>query len=192
MKRLLPWMLIGLVALAAVAGWSVYSARQAAIQAARAVADVDVDVSMHGVELSRGAGGRTEWRLKADGARYQQDSGTAQVDNPRVVYYLDGSGGEGNGTVEVTAPHGEVNQETGAASLWPDVDILTGPTHVTADRLDYDGAARRIVLTGSVRMMRPGLVLTAPRAVLELDTNVISAEGGVTGDMRPVPARAKE
>lgn len=193
MKRFVPWILIALVALAAVAGWSAYKAKQAVEQAARAVEGLEVDVSMQGVELSRGAEGRTEWRLKADGARYMQDSGLAQVDNPRIVYYLNSSGNDsGNATVEVTAAHGEVDQESGAARLWPDVDIVTDETHITAERLDYDSAARTIVLEGTVRMVRPGLALTAPRATMDLRTNEILAEGGVAANTVAMPAKAKE
>jgi len=197
MKRFAPWILIALLALAAVAGWSVYSAKQAVKQALEAVEDLQVDVSMQGVELSRGAEGRTEWRLVADGARYAQDTGLAQVDNPRIVYYLGETGGEAGGDdqriVEVNATSGEVDQESGGARLWPDVAITSGSTLVLAERLDYDGAQRSIVLTGTVRMMRPGLSLVAPKVTMDLKTSDIFAEGGVVSTLGDAPAtEAKE
>lgn len=179
MRRRLPLILAVVLLAAGYVAWSLFSARQAVEEAADAVGDVDVDVSMQGVELSRGAEGRAEWRLKAEGADYLQDEGLVRVDNPRIVYYLEDGGDE----VVVTAKSGELNQETDTARLWPDVTIFSGPTTVTADRLDYAGADRDIVLTGDVRIDRPGMVMTAPDVRLDLKTNDISASGGVRAEL---------
>jgi len=186
-RRWLPWVLLAALAVAAVGGWSVYQTRKALERAAELLDDVDVDVSLRGVELSRGADGRTEWRLKADGAHYAQDTGVVAVDNPRIVYYLN----DGTGEVAVNATSGEVNQASGDASLWPDVDIVSGPNRALAERLDYHSADRQLVLTGTVRLSRPDMTLDAPRVVLDLDTNDIHADGGIesvlTGALAPGP-----
>lgn len=174
-RRWLPWVLLALAGLAAVGGWSLYQRHQMLTRAAALLDDVDVDVSLHGVELSRGAEGRTEWRMKADAAHYAQDTGIVAVDNPRILYYLKDDGGE----IAVNATSGEVDQESGNASLWPDVDIVSGPNRARAARLDYSSAERRIVLTGDVRLERPDMTLDAPRVVLHLDTNDVDADGGV-------------
>lgn len=175
MKRFVPWIIIVLLALAAVGGWSIYQAKQAVEQAVKALGDVDVDVSMQGVELSRGADGHAEWRLAADGAKYAQDSGIVTVERPRIIYYLS----DGSGEIAVNATSGEVDQVSGGARLWPDVDIVSGPNRVTAERLNYDSAKRAVELVGSVRLVRPGMTLVAPKVTIDLNTNDINAEGGV-------------
>jgi len=182
-RRWLPWALLALAGLAAVGGWSLYQSYRALDRAAQLLEEVDVDVSLRGVELSRGLDGRTEWRLKADAAHYAQDTGIVAVDNPRIVYYL------GDGTsVAVNATSGEVNQASGDASLWPDVDIASGPSRARAERLDYRSADRSIVLTGAVRLWRDDMELEAPRAVLNLETNGVEADGGVRSVLRGVAA----
>lgn len=187
MKRFAPYLAAALV-LALVAGayvWRTWGEKAA--QVADLARDVDVQAVMERVELSRGADGKTDWRLTADGADYLKDKGLVRLTQPRVTYYRpDGS------EVRVSAPQGEVSQDSGDAGLWPGVVIEYGGDVIHADRLDYHGSAREIVLTGSVRLERGDMVLDAPRLTMQLASNDIIADGGVESVLWPKPAPAKE
>lgn len=180
---------LAVVVLAVVAaGFWFWSARGREIaKVAELAQDVNVEAVMERVELSRGADGRTEWRLTADGADYLREQGLVRLTNPRITYFRP-NGAE----VKVFAPQGEVSQETGDAGLWPDVVIVSGPDTIHAQRLDYAGRRREIELSGGVRLDRGDMVLTAPRLTMQLSSNDITARGGVRSELWPQRTPAKE
>jgi len=190
MKRFLPWIAAAVVLIAAGGAWFASRMHDEIAAVADLAEKVDVDVALDKVELSQGSEGRASWRLVADKADYLKDQNLVRLDNPRVIYYQEQDGSE----VNVTAPQGEMNQDSGDAKLWPDVVIVTGPTTIYADRLDYGGQTRHIDLKGNVRLVRGDMRLNAPHMVMDMKTNDIKADGGVESLLwseRPAPA-AKE
>ena len=95
------------VVLALGLAWGLWrmTAGEALDEMARVAKDVDVDVSMRGIELSQGREGRVQWRLKASGAEYVQDRGAHPGGLPRG-HVLWGSGGRGSGPVGLGAHPG--------------------------------------------------------------------------------------
>lgn len=183
MKRFVPYLVTACILAAVAGGYAWHSMGQKAAEIARLAEEVDVEAVMERVELSRGADGKTDWRLTADGADYLKDEGLVRLTEPRVTYYRpDGS------EVRVAAPKGEVRQESGDAGLWPGVVIESGPSTIHADRLDYRGNMREIELTGSVRLNRGDMILNAPRLTMQLSSNDIIAEGGVESVLWPETA----
>ncbi|WP_461209487.1 LPS export ABC transporter periplasmic protein LptC [Desulfocurvus sp. DL9XJH121] len=167
--------------------WFWMCAKQDAKKLADLAQDVNVEAVMQRVELSRGAEGKAEWRLTADGADYLREQALVRLTNPKITYYRpDGS------EVLVSASEGEVSQETGDAALWPDVLIVSGPNTIHSKRLDYAGKKREIELTDQVRLDRGDLTLRAPRLTMLLSSNDITAGGGVTSTLWPAQAPAKE
>jgi LPS export ABC transporter protein LptC len=160
-------------------------------QAAELAASVDVDVSVSGLTLSKGSEGRLDWSLAAKGAEYLREQGRVRVTEPEITYFAEG----GNGTrreIRVSAPEGLVDQEQETAELWPEVDIVIGPDTVRAERLRYSGAEHSIVLTGGVRIARPGMALSAERVVIDLATSLVTAQGGVSGEIELGPQTTEE
>ncbi|NJB66710.1 LPS export ABC transporter protein LptC [Desulfobaculum xiamenense] len=137
-----------------------------------------VDMSMQGVELTRSSGDGSRWTLKAEGAEYQQEDGVVSVRSPRIEWER-----ADHDSVTVTSASGTVDQSSGNAQLWPDVVIVSGDTTVHAGRLEYSEQKRSIHLREDVRIVRGGLALDAPEVVFDLDTNVITATGGVRAEL---------
>lgn len=176
MKRYLPWIAAVVVLAAATGLWFASQVKDEVAAVAELAENLDVDVALNKVELSQGSEGKAAWRLVADKADYLKDQQLVRLDSPRVIYYQEQDGAE----VNVTAPQGEVNQASGDAKLWPDVVIVSGPTTVYADHLHYKGESRNIDLTGNVRLERGEMRLNAPHMVMNMKTNDITADGGVT------------
>lgn len=180
------------VGVALVLAWALWrmTVGQTLDKAAELARDVDVDVSMQGVELSQGREGHIQWRLRASGAEYLQEGGLVRVDEPVVTYY----GGPGDGSdggpaasgkpITVTAPKGEVLQDDEVVTLWPEVTVTMDLGDMRADKLVYTGKdTRSIRMTGSVELRRTGLSVKAPEVVYDLDKDIMVAWGGVEADM---------
>lgn len=190
MKRFLPYLAVVLILVGASGAYIYNSVKQQAEQVADAVANAEVDVTLKGVELSQGEGGRAKWRLKADDAEYAKDSGIVKLTKPQVTYFPEADGREDD--VVVTASEGEVNQQNGNARLWPDVVIVSGPSTVYADQLDYDGKKREILLTGDVKLDRDGMRMYSKHLTMDLKTNDIVATKGVEAYLSTTSGSPKE
>lgn len=168
------------IAVAGAAVW--YFVQQSALlkEAAKIAENVDVDVSMQGLTLTQGEEGAMRWKLVAESATYLQEQGRIRVDGPLITYYRQDSGEE----IEVRAPQGEVDQNTEEAWLWPDVEMRSGQSTVTAEKLHYAGSGRTITLTGGVVLKRPDMRVDAENAVVELESNSITATGRVKAVLR--------
>ncbi|MBU1000905.1 MAG: LPS export ABC transporter periplasmic protein LptC [Proteobacteria bacterium] len=192
MKRFWPWVAVALTVLLLVGGGLWFRLREDVAAVAELAQNLDVDVALQRVELSQGAEGRANWRLVADKADYLKDEQLVLLDNPHIIYYQEKDGSE----VNVDAPQGEVDQASGDAKLWPDVVIVSGPTTVYSDHLHYKSETRDIDLTGNIRLDRGEMQLTAPHLVMNMKTNDIKADGGVTcllwAARPPVPAKERQ
>jgi LPS export ABC transporter protein LptC len=162
-------------ALAGFGGWFFIRQSEMFEQARDLAEDVNVDVSMQGLTLTRGEEGDVRWKLDAKGAKYLQEEGRIRVDAPRITYYPKDSDQD----IEVRAPEGEVDQNTEEAWLWSRVVMHRGESTVTAGRLHYAGENRTITLTGGVVLERPDMRVVSDAAVMDLAADTLTAEGGV-------------
>lgn len=183
MKRLL-WSLavLAMLAVAAYAAWHFSGLGRTAREVAKAVQDTQVDVSVQGLTLSQGREGKLSWTLSAQRAEYLQEQGRIRVYNPQLVYYAEDRNGQRHEVV-VSAPQGEVDQGKEEADLGPAVHIESGNSTILADALHFSGAGRTLRLTGHVSMVHRNLSMNATEVVLDLKTNVITARGGVVGEL---------
>lgn len=172
--------LVFAVALAGAGIW--YFIQQSSVfeQARELAEDVNVDVSMQGLTLSQGEEGNLRWKLDAAGAEYLQEQGRIKVDDPVITYYPK----EGGEPLEVRASDGEVDQNTEEAWLWPEVVMRTNESTVTAERLYYAGENATITLTGGVVLKRADMHVISDSAVMDLNSNEVTAGGGVTAVIR--------
>ena len=149
-------------------------------------AEVGVDLSLNGIELTQGEAGHTEWRLTAQKAKYLQEEGRVLVDKPEVVYYLpDGK------ALTVSAPQGEVSQENEEATLWPRVDGDYDGNTISADKLTWTGKQSRIALTGNVELDNPRVRFTGQELAFNIKEKTLEARQGVRvviKDWAPTPA----
>lgn len=183
MKRLI-WVLVTVAALgvAAYAAWHFSGLDRAAREVAKAAKDTQVDVSVQGLTLSKGKEGRLSWTLSAQRAEYLQEQGRIRVYNPLLVYYADDRKGRRR-EVTVSAPQGEVDQGKEEADLGPAVRIESDNSTIHADTLHYAGAGRTLLLSGNVVLVHPQITMKAKTVVLDLNTNEITASGGVVGEL---------
>ncbi len=137
-------------------------------------ADVGVDLSLRGIELTQGEEGRTQWRLTAKNAKYLQEEGRVLVEEPEVTYFLaDGD------RLTVTAPQGEVRQESQQADLWPEVKGQYAGSDISAERLSWTGEDSAITLSGNVEMDNPRMRFSGSTLRFSFEKKTLDASGGV-------------
>lgn len=137
-------------------------------------ANVEVEMAAKDVELHHGEEGRLIWRLRAQGASYDEEKGLVLVQAPSISYFTLPD----NDELRVTATHGSVDQATSAVTLWPDVMARYEKSSLTAPEIVYDGNGL-LTATGGVVVQQEGVMLRAPVVSYDLDESLFVAEGGV-------------
>lgn len=138
-------------------------------------AEVDVDLSLKGIELTQGKAGQLHWRLKAKRANYTQDRAEVLVEFPEIEYFYE----KDNRTLKVMATHGVLQQAEDKARLWPDVRGAYEGNELRASELIYAGKERALTLSGDVSITGPKLQFRAAELKYLLTSNEILAEKGV-------------
>lgn len=136
--------------------------------------DMEIDMAATDVELSHGDQGKLIWRLRAEGARYDQEKSLVLVQAPTIAYFPR----PGDGELRVSAPQGSVDQRTSLVTLWPNVAAIYKNTSLTADQIVYDGKGL-LKATGNAVVRQEGVELTAPVMCYDLDKRLFVADGGV-------------
>lgn len=137
--------------------------------------DVSVDLAIKDVELSHGQNGTLEWKLKAAQAEYDMKDNRINVEQPVLTYFFK----NGESPIEVAAPKGEVDRGHSMARLWPNVEARYRDFLLTAKEMNYQGETKSLILDGEVRLKQKDLSMAAPRVLVDLDKETITAEGGV-------------
>lgn len=137
--------------------------------------DVNVDISLDGVEFSRGEAGELTWKVSAASGGFDRQSGQVTLVNPVLTYYY----GAEREKMVVAAPKGEVVQERQWVRMWPAVEGTYQDNRVLANEMEYFGEAKEVHLQGDVQLYAPQGIIKAPRAVVSLTDNTVTATGGV-------------
>lgn len=139
-------------------------------------ADEAVAIVMKALSLSQGEDGFESWRLKTKFATLHQESGLISAEQPDITYFRR----EDGKPVYVTAKFGEINQEKSIMRLWDDVHVNTDDKTLLSSVLEYDDKKRLIVLPDPVRIRGTNFSGTAQRATVDLDANIITADGEIS------------
>ena len=139
------------------------------------IKNIDVDLSLKGVNLSQGKDGKKLWNLSAAGANYAEAGDELTLTDPVITYW----GEEGGEHVEVTAPRGQVWQKEDRARMWDGVNATRGEYRMRADTLDYAGGNRTLVLSGNIDISSDSMQGRSDALTYFLDTGDILARGNV-------------
>lgn len=139
------------------------------------IKDLDVDLSLSGVNLSQGKDGRKLWNLNATGADYAEADDQLTLTNPIIVYW------DQNNTdpIQVMAPRGQIWQKEDRARMWDGVNATQGEYTMQARTLNYAGQERTLVLDGDVQVRSTTLNGQADLLTYFLDTGDFLAQGNV-------------
>lgn len=139
------------------------------------IRELDVDLSLKGVNLSQGKDGRKLWNLSAAGADYAESGDELTLTNPVITYW----GGEGDEPVQVMAPRGQVWQKEDRARMWEGVNATRGEYRMRAETMDYLGQNRTLVLSGDIGIAGDSMQGRSDSLTYFLDTGEILATGNV-------------
>lgn len=136
---------------------------------------LDVDLSLKGVELSQGREGKKLWNLKAAGASYADATDELTLTAPMITYW-----GEGEAPpMQVMAPKGQVWQKEDRARMWNGVKGARGEYSMRADSLDYVGKKREVLLTGGVHLVGETMLAGSDTLTYFLESGDFLAQGHV-------------
>lgn len=141
----------------------------------KTVQQLDVDLSLKGVELSHGRDGKKLWNLKAAKAAYAEATDELTLTAPEIVYW-----GEGvEPPMQVMAPKGQVWQKEDRARMWEGVNGTRGEYSMRADSLDYAGTKREVLLTGNVQLVGATMLAGSDTLTYFLESGDFFARGNV-------------
>jgi LPS export ABC transporter protein LptC len=139
------------------------------------IGELRADLTLHGVELRSGQNGTLEWTLNAREAEYDTAQESIALQDPLITYF----GRSGEESLIMEARQGEILRAENRARLWPDVTAVSGDIRIESLEMEYFGAEKVIVLSGEVVMTRPGSIVTAARAELDIERETVTLTGGV-------------
>lgn len=173
----MKWVLIALVSLVVLAGVAVlgrYVLWPERLDT-KLIQNLDVDLSLKGVNLSQGRDGKKLWNLKAAGAAYAENGDELTLADPVITYW-----GEDDGdAIEAMAPKGQVWQKEDRARMWDGVNATHGQYRMRAQTLDYTGLERILVLNGTVDLAGDTMQGRADSVTYFLDSGDFLALGDV-------------
>ncbi len=139
------------------------------------IQNLDVDLSLKGVNLSQGRDGKKLWNLSATGASYAESGDELTLTAPVITYW-----GERDGEpTEVMAPKGQVWQKEDRARMWDGVNATHGQYRMRSETMDYDGRERIVILKGTVNLVGETMQGRSDTLTYFLDTGDFLAQGDV-------------
>lgn len=166
------WVFVLLLILLAGAGWYFWS--QIEEQTAK-IQDLDVDLSMQGIELVQAGQEGKKWQLRAKRARYEKGKEIIDLSDPKIIFYFAGS----NNTIQVQAPEGRVNQKENQAELWPEVQAEYANSTLYTERLHYIGEKKQAELIGGVTIKSRQLSAQSRQGRIDLEKEHLYLQGDV-------------
>ncbi|MGE4551747.1 MAG: LPS export ABC transporter periplasmic protein LptC [Desulfovibrionaceae bacterium] len=139
------------------------------------------DVTAEDVELTQGANGRIDWKVKAKSAQYDEDKGLVSVTLPQLTAYV----GEDRAEVFLRADRGEVDRVGDNLRLWDDVIGRYGSFALSAEDFDYIGSMDKVYLRGQVSIERQDMAVNATAIEIDVKSRELVAAGGVTATLSP-------
>ena len=139
------------------------------------IKNIDVDLSLKGVNLSQGKDGKKLWNLNATGASYTEAGDELTLTAPAITYW----GEEDAEAIVVMAPQGQVWQKEDRARMWGGVNATRGEYRMRAEELDYLGRDRNLLLSGGVDLATETMQGRADTLTYFLDSGDFLAQGHV-------------
>lgn len=134
------------------------------------------DIAIDEIRHTAVEDGRRSWSLEAASASYSDSAQTVTFEDVRVVFFR-----EDGGEVAVRGRRGRLDTATNDITLSGEVVVQDADYTLSAERLDYDQARRRIRIPVPVTITGASLRLTAGRMTVELESEIARLEGSVKG-----------
>lgn len=139
------------------------------------IKDLDVDLSLQGIELVKAGKGGKKWQLKAEKAKYEKGKEIIDLFSPQIIFYFEDS----NNTVRVRASKGEVNQKQNRARLGPEVRAEYANSTVLTEHLDYYGQEKLARLKGGVEIQGRKASARSRQGTIDLEEERLNLQGNV-------------
>ena len=128
------------------------------------IQNLDVDLSLKGVNLSQGRDGKKLWNLQAAGAVYAESGDELTLADPVITYW----GEDGGEVIEAMAPRGQVWQKEDRARMWDGVNATHGQYRRRQGRCKSDQHWKKYGLKNEESKSKCGTGSRKPRGLVSV------------------------
>lgn len=136
----------------------------------------DLSAILKSLEMSQGEGGFEVWRLKAEWANMQKDSGNILVEAPKLTYYMPPPD---KGEIIITSKTGTINQTEQILRFVDEVEVNQDGSIVRGNTLIYNGTAKTMTFPEGGVFTGEKVSGEAPFLRWHMNESRIEATGGV-------------
>ena len=201
LKRTLALIILGLAAWGGWYGWQSWKTSRALEALENVVRSADlnkllsdppeevrnaVDLAVRGIRLTQGYEGRKSFDLNADWATLNQESGAITVRDPDIHNMLEHADGGDASIIQAVSDVGRVEDGNQKISMSGSVKATYEESALSGDLAVFLNTDRTLTFPEGAQLSGPVLSGTASRLVWDLNTNVLTGDGGVS--MRWIPS----
>ena len=125
--------------------------------------------------------GKREWVLDAHRVKYLNERRITLFEGISVVFFLNNGG-----KVQLTAKEGSLQNQTHDIDIRGDIIVRTGLLQMKTEAMHYNHRRHTIITTSPVLLEGKGIKLKGKRMTFDLETDLITLEGGVQGSLSPL------
>lgn len=142
--------------------------------------EVEVTVSVQGLELEHGSKGQKAWRLTAPESEYNQEQAVFYLQEPRLEMFSK----SGQDTMLVQARQGRFDQDRQSALFSQGVEASYQDMRLKADSMQYFQNLDWMIFQGPVSASHPAMHVQGLLARFELQEERIMIQGQVQVQLR--------
>jgi LPS export ABC transporter protein LptC len=158
--------------------------QQAPVQEVLEALSPEIDLALDNLNYTETQDGRKRWTLVADRAEYLRGNNLVRLTPVQLTFYEAGAFGDLN----LTADHGELQEDTRQVDIWGDVIIIgERGERLQTESLRYKDQQRQLSTAAPIHYQEPRMELTGVGLLVDLDKNIMLVEKDVRMLLWPEP-----
>ncbi len=136
----------------------------------------DIDLALDHLNYTETQDGRKRWTLVADRAEYLRGNQLVRLTPVQLTFYEAGAFGDLN----LTADHGELQEDTRQVDIWGDVVVVgEGGERLQTESLRYQDQQRQLSTAAPIHYQAPRMELTGVGLLVDLEKSTMLVEKDV-------------
>ncbi|MFO7811346.1 MAG: LPS export ABC transporter periplasmic protein LptC [Pelovirga sp.] len=182
MRRILAWFILLAVILLGLVLWR--HVQQAPVQEVLEALSPEIDLALDHLNYTETQDGRKRWTLTADRAEYLRGNHLVRLTPVQLTFYDAGTFGDLN----LTADHGELQEDTRQVDVWGDVVIVgEGGERLQTESLRYQDQQRLLTTAAPIHYQAPRMEVTGVGLLVDLEKSTMLVEKDVRMLLLPEP-----
>ncbi|HMB17087.1 MAG TPA: LPS export ABC transporter periplasmic protein LptC [Pelovirga sp.] len=173
-RRILALVILLAVVLVSLVVWR--HIQQTPVQEILETLPPDIDLALDHLNYTETQDGRKRWTLVADRAEYLRGNQLVRLTPVQLTFYEAGAFGDLN----LTADHGELQEDTRQVDIWGDVVVVgEGGERLQTESLRYQDQQRQLSTAAPIHYQAPRMELTGVGLLVDLEKSTMLVEKDV-------------